>query len=164
MDDDGLRAFFRDHFREDSFGLYDLPGAWDWLERENVKALATLAQQYWLVKYLEASPTESWAWEGLQRLLRTLLDRGEPIPGPLQSWALDVASGRRKPPHRGKGPPRKDDRDQRLYVALRMFVAEHPEVPKERAILVLADAMDMNADTVMSAIRKARRERFLEKG
>ena len=53
-----------------------------------------------LISYSNWAFTKPWAWEGLRRLLDTLLERREPIPEFLQEWANNVASGRRKPPEK----------------------------------------------------------------
>lgn len=46
-----------------------------------------------LIFYILEDGKEIWAKEGLKRLLRELLERGEPIPILLQGWALCEAAG-----------------------------------------------------------------------
>ena len=154
-----LRAFLEN---EDGLSpdLADLPARWDLTpdapdpERPNCSQRLML-----IVIYSNWAITKTWAWEGLQRLLAELIERGEPVPLALRlAWSDPFAAGRRKPPSR-RGRPDKTERDARITHFLR--ASEGPGFPQEDMMRTIADAMGLSYETVRSAVRKMRKTGIL---
>ncbi len=61
--------------------LADLPAWWDLASDAPDPELDGCSQRAFLIVcYSSWAFTETWAWEGLRRLLDTLLERHEPVP------------------------------------------------------------------------------------
>ena len=110
-----------------------------------------------LYSYVNWSHTKPWAWEGLRRLLRTLLERGEPIPEILQEWANAKASEKIEPPGQGRGRKENADRDARIMAILRAFRSKGHSL--EKAKEVIADAINLSPEAVESVIKKVKTAR-----
>ena len=96
-----------------------------------------------------------WAWEGLRRLLETLMERREPIPEILQMWAYALASGSRKPPGQGPGRKANSERNVRILAVFRVLKAHgYTDVA---AMKMIADLLEtkISCEAVRAAIRKA---------
>lgn len=136
-----MNDVLRELLSEDSrFGLSNLPYWWDQFEPEERTGL--------LVFYCTWFTVKPWAWEGLRRLLETLMERREPIPVALQRWATFNAIGRIRPPTR-VGPPNKDDRDLRIFAYFRSLRRRGYGV--EEAYEKIAAAIDQQPQSVRSA-------------
>ena len=152
---DDLREFLLnvdDKFPE----LADLPYWWEQIPADAVDPdLPNYRARDLLVwGYSNWAFSKPWAWEGLRRLLDTLLERREPIPAPLQRWALAVASGRRKPPGTGRGRPDEGERNARIIHAFR--VLQNQGYTQAQAINKIADVVCRDSETVSSVIKKVK--------
>ena len=76
--------------------------AWAWFYGE-AEPNSDWTREKELSEWIDASKTYRHAWEGVKYLLTTLRKSNQPLPVELMSWALDVADGTRKPPHRKRG-------------------------------------------------------------
>ena len=108
-----------------------------------------------LASYVNWSHTKLWAQEGLRQLLSNLLKREEPIPEILQIWAFNVASNTE--PTRRPGRQEKADRNTRIMVALRWL--QGVGYSREKAMYEIADAIDVEYETVRSVVRKVENDR-----
>ena len=143
MDED-LRAFLTNEGGRVA-ELVDLPRQWDRLQSEADRTRV-------LHGVYQLAFTKSWAREGLQRLMKMLLDRGEPIPPILQCWANDYAAGRRRPLRRNQ----KDERD--IRIAFAMHVLRDEGHTYEAAKNEIADALELTDEAVKSVLRKVKRD------
>ena len=108
-----------------------------------------------LASYLNWSHTKQWALEGLRQLLEELLKRREPIPAILQTWALHIAANTEAT--RRPGRQEKADRNARIIGALRLLhKAGHSQ---EDAMVTVAEALDVDYETVRSVVRKIKNDR-----
>ena len=139
--------------------LADLPYWWDNTPPDAMDGqLPNYTQRVILLaSYTNWSHTKSWAWEGLRRLLETLLGRQEPIPDILQVWAYEVASGHLKKPGQGRGRREEAERNARIMASLRILTAQG--FTEKATIEEIADALHCEVETVRSAIRKVRQDR-----
>ena len=105
---DDIAAYVRNEDGNVS-GLADLPTRWD-------SETDDLRRELLLAAYVHGSRRKRSAWDGLHRLLRTLLDRDEPIPDDLRYWACLVAAGLLTPPIKPRNPKfaPQDDRNDRI--------------------------------------------------
>lgn len=76
--------------------------AWSWLYGKAHEG-SDWTREEELSKWIDESQVDWSAWRGVQRLLEVLRKSRKPIPSALESWALEVADGTRKPPPRKKG-------------------------------------------------------------
>jgi hypothetical protein len=153
VDIDKLRAFLTNEDGKVA-ELADLPVWWDRIPADAMAPdLPTYPERIVLIaSYMNWSHTRPWAWAGLQRLLRVLRERREPIPELLTDWALNVASSTPWP-RRGRGRPREDERDGRVLYALSLL--RRDGLTKEKAIEKIACALpDVDYDGVRSIVRK----------
>ena len=151
MDDD-RRAFL---LNEDgkSHRLADLPRKWDRPGRTAPDVYRVLLVWH----YNRIADTKPWAWEGLCNLLNHLRDNEEEIPDHLLSWALDFACGRRTPP---KLVGRKPDDDRNARILRTLEDLQRDRVTRAEAIRQIAELMNLSPEAVISAVRKAQRERL----
>ena len=108
-----------------------------------------------LASYVNWSHTKQWAQEGLRQLLAELLKRGEPIPDILQTWAFHVAANTE--PTRRPGRQEKADRNARIMAVLRWL--RGIGYSREKAMSYIADAINVDYETVRSAVRKVENDR-----
>ena len=108
-----------------------------------------------LASYMNWSHTKHWAQEGLRQLLSELLKRREPIPEILQTWAFHVAANTE--PTRRPGRQEKSDRNARIMAVLRWL--QGMGCSREKAMHDIADAIDVDYETVRSAVRKVETDR-----
>ena len=145
--------------------LADLPAWWDATDPDahapefpNHRARDVLIWSYGNFAF-----TKRWAWDGLNRLLVTLEERGEPIPDSLKGWACTVVSRRFRgtlqiPRKQGSGPfASQDDRDFRILRVYR--VLREQGWTHEKAIVEIALAREQPEDTIGSIIKKMNRFR-----
>ena len=68
--------------------LADLPSLWRETPTEgfDLNRPGDLTRLEWLAGYIYLADTEPWARDGLRRLLRELLENGEPVPALLGVW------------------------------------------------------------------------------
>ena len=150
---DELRAYL---LNEREFpDLADLPIRWDGipadahLPHSNRRKRDDLVEGYYIW-----SQSKPWAWEGLQRLKETLLERQEPMPWILEHWAHEADSGQRKCPSRVGRPP-EDARDIRIWGVHDALLEEG--LARTQAIEDIANTIHKSPETVRSALRKATR-------
>ena len=138
--------------------LADLPLWWDAIppDTRDPNHSNYLMRDIMIFSYMNWSFTKPWAWEGLKRLLNTLLERGEPIPEPLQKWANCFASGKRIPPNK-RGRKENSERDARIMAAYRAFRAN--EYSSEKAMEIIADAIHLSPEAVKSVFQKVKKDR-----
>ena len=144
MDED-LRAFLTNEggqFAE----LADLPRLWDRLQSEADKARV-------LAGAIDLSFAYWWAFDGLQRLMGLLVDRGRPIPPRLQLWANHYAAGKLRCPRRNQ----KDERDLRIAFA-ELVLRDDEGYTHEAAKNEIADALELTDEAVKSVLRKVKRD------
>ena len=153
---DDLREFL---FNEDGMSpeLADLPYWWEQIPPDQrATDMPKHRERDVLIScYSNWAFTKPWAWEGLRRLLETLMERREPIPEALQCWANAAASGQRKPPGTGRGRPQEGERNARIMHAFRVLQSPMG-CTQEQAIDLIADAVYLSPDGVRSVIRKVR--------
>ena len=139
--------------------LADLPHWWDRIPPDAMDGdLPDYTQRTMLlVAYSNWAFTKPWAWEGLRRLLETLRERRELIPDILESWAYDVAAGRRRIPGQGRGRKENAERNARIIHSLRVLATQG--FTREAAMDEIAEALSCDVETVRSAIRKVRSDR-----
>lgn len=150
---DRLRTFLKnggENFHE----LADLPFWWDYFPPDAMSPdmPSYTKRTMLLVSYSNWAFTKPWAWEGLRRLLRVLLERREPIPGILQEWAYAYAVGTRKRPGQRRGRKENSERNARVMHALRIL--RDAGFSRDAAIREIAAALNVSFETVRSAIRK----------
>ena len=107
-----------------------------------------------LESYSSFSLTKRWAWDGLDRLHKVLMARGEQIPELLQAHVNEAYSGQRKPPNKPRNPryAPQDSRDFRIMQVLGALCRFWPEKAAKNAIMIILDHMD--DDTIRSIFRK----------
>ena len=159
VDHGRIRAFVEDE--GDKFiELADLPFWWETIPDDALDSRLPnyTARHMLLVSYSNWSFTKRWAWDGMERLLKTLLERREPIPQELQYWAYGVALGTRPRPRKTKNA----ERNARMT---HVVSALHEELvlSKEDAIGEIAVALSMAEGTVRSAVDLVRDTRPFEK-
>ena len=155
---DDLRAFL---LNEDGRypGLADLPYWWDQIPADAISEnLPNYSERdILLASYSNWAFTKPWAEEGLRRLLKTLLDRREPLPDLLQWWAFARASGKRTQPGTGRGRPEEGERKARIMQAFR--VLRNRGFTQEKAIKRIAGALYQSEETIRSTIRRVKQDR-----
>lgn len=104
-----------------------------------------------LMSWINWSHTRPWAWNALQRRLRWLDENEQPIPRPLQLWAIGVASGRCKPPRRN----RNDDRDFRIVAAVRVLTRDFGS--QRAACREVAEAVSLSFEAVQDIVRNQKK-------
>ena len=104
----------------------------------------------WLAMYIDLADTKPWAREGLRGLLRELLEKGEPVPGMLISWAVHQFAWGEPAPRRGR--PEDSERNVRVLVVFMWLQIEGYH--RDEAMGVIADQMVCDPETVRSIIRK----------
>ena len=139
--DEELRAFVRGELEGLSDDVADLQ-----------LRLTESIDKITLMSWINWSHTRPWAWNALQRRLRWLDENDQPIPRPLQMWAIGVASGRCKPPRHN----RNDDRDFRIVAAVRVLMREGHS--QRAACREVEDAVPLTFEAVQSVVRKHERE------
>lgn len=140
--------------------MSDLPFWWDQTNPgESDPDLPNYTRrQTLLFSYSNWSFTKRWAWDGLQSLLKALLDRREPIPETLQWWAYGVALGTRLRPRKAKNA----ERNARMMHVVRSLRFELG-LSKEEAISEIAEAVSLPEGTVRSAVDAVRDVRPFQK-
>ena len=150
MLDDALRAYL--HGRDpQNPPFWDLVARWD-LAREAPNPAQS--RGLLLIWWCAASKSERWAWDGLRKLLRTLLERPERTPQSLKVWALDVASGRLPRPPTPVGRPAEDERNVRIYYTFQFLQLQG--VSRKRALEKIGKEMHRSPKTIDSAQQRAR--------
>ena len=66
--------------------------------------------------WLRASCEDVWTFRELRALLGCMLDEGRPVPATLQTWANEVAAGRRFEPEKVRGPKPDIRRDYEMLI------------------------------------------------
>ena len=117
----GIRALV-DNDDEGEPELEDLPARWDALDpdvRDPVLPIYSLRHTL-VVAYHNFAFTRWWAWDGLDRLHKVLMERGEVIPEMLQLHVNFAYADLRKPPRKPRNPRYKpqDARDMRIHARL----------------------------------------------
>lgn len=100
------------------------------------------------------SSKRRWAWDGLNRLLADLMDRGEPIPKLLDDWVRAAHTGRSEEPPKLRNPdfaPR-DDRSLRIWRAYRWF--RDGGWSKRGAYVEIGAALDEPPETIRTVCRR----------
>ena len=148
-------------FIENTDGSYpdlsDLPAMWDVAEpgERHPKYPDYASGTILLASYLNFSHTKRWAWDGLDRLHKVLMERREPIPELLQMHVNLTYAGLRKAPNKKRNPDYgpKDGRDLRIMRVYRTLLAHRWSEKEAKDQLMLAlDHLD--AETVRSVFRK----------
>lgn len=112
-----------------------------------------------LASYLNFSHTKRWAWDGLERLFRVLVERGEPIPDILQEHVNRVHLELVKPPRKPRNPryAPQDARDFRL-VRVRNVLCGMGFTKRDAENAIMDALVDhVHEDTLRNAFRKMRR-------
>ena len=160
-DREDVRAFI-----ENTDGSYpdlsDLPAFWGAVGPDAPATVRTggifpgvTQREIMLLRYLVYARVKRWAWDGLDRLHKVLMERGEPIPEPLQNHVNEAHHGLLKQPSNPNRNPRyapQDDRDFRIMHVVRALCGQGRT--REQAIAEVADAMGKKGDTVESAVKK----------
>ena len=117
--------------------LDDLPDVWDRIDpKERDTNLPNYTRRDILLSsYSNWSFSKRWAWDGLQRLLKVLMDRREPIPETLQRWAFGVAAGSWPRPRKAQN----EERDSRMADLVRIM--RDNGWTREAAIAEIAEAL-----------------------
>ena len=106
---------------------------------------------------LNWSHTETWAWDGMQKLLAELERRREPIPEPLRMWANAVATGILPRPGSGPGRKRETERNN-LIVVVHQYLRKWG-CSWEQATQEISDRTYLSFDAVKKAMRTHKRNR-----
>ena len=114
-----------------------------------------MEQELWLASWANWSFTKRWAWDALQRLLRDLREKREPVPPLLSEWAQGVALGDRKHPRLRRGRPSDEDRDMRINVVVRVL-ANHHGRSHEAACKEVGEVVSLSTEAVKSICRRVR--------
>ena len=122
----------------------DLPSLWD-------RGDGSLRGVY-LHFYLAISCSKRWAWDGLDRLLRELQKRPEPVPVELMQWGSEAYTGLRKPPGKARGWG--DKTDERRRTGRVFWLLRDQGLTREKAFGRIADSLDVSDETIRSRIRK----------
>ena len=130
----------------------DLPSLWRYARPESCRLNRTgIPNRMDLLRaYIEQSETESWAREGLRRLLNKFRENGQDVPEILKEWAIDQFV--RGDPRSKPGRPKKSERDRKIMMGYMMLRAEG--YSSEAAIGHIAYLMDRKEETVQSIVRK----------
>ena len=149
-------------------GLSDLPKLWDAIGPDTPAKVmdgrafhGVTERELTLLRYLVYARTKRWAWDGLDRLHKVLMERGDKIPEVLQNHINDAYHELlKRPPNPRRSPvfSPKDDRDFRIMVVIR-YLRERRT--REQAIADVAEAMRVKEGRVASVVRKM--ERFWRK-
>ena len=139
--------------------LADLPSLWRETPTEgfDLNRPGDLTRLEWLAGYIYLADTEPWARDGLCRLLRELLENGEPVPALLGVWALLQYAQGDPAPKRGR--PEDSERDFRVLAVYTLL--RFNEYSREDAMGLIADRMFYAPETVRSIIRKDKYKRHL---
>ena len=141
--------------------LSDLPAWWDAIGPDgpakdgNGNAFDGVTQrQVMLLRYLVYARTKRWAWDGLDRLHKVLMERGDKIPEPLQKHINEAYHGLLKRPVNPRRNPRFAPKDERDFRIMRVIADLRRSRTKEQAIADAADAIGERYDTVNSVVKK----------
>ena len=139
--------------------LSDLPAMWDAIEPDKrmPEYPGYSLRTFLLARNLNFSHTKRWAWDGLDRLHRVLMERREPIPEILQEHVNLAYAGLRTAPNKPRNPnyAPKDGRDMRIMRAYRVLLESGwPEQEAKDQVMLALDYLD--AETVRSIFRKMR--------
>ena len=141
--------------------LADLPAHWDQIPPDEMAPdFQGLTEREVIVAcYSNWAFSKRWAWDGLDRLLRTLESRGQPIPDTLKVWAVGVVTGSRTPPPKPRNPryAPQDERNHRIMRLVRSMRTHGWS--REKAIGEIADVLSKSTETIISAVRKVERDR-----
>ena len=86
-----------------------------------------------LSEWIKASQTHPRAWEGVTRLLQELRKRDQPLPGQLLIWAVDVATGTRRPPIRSRGRDGEALKFRNIMIVMAVEALRHGSLPATSA-------------------------------
>ena len=143
--------------------LSDLPKFWDAIGPDAPAKVVdgstfpgVTERELALLRYLVYARTNNkrWAWDGLDRLHKVLMERGDKIPEPLQNHINEAYHGlRKRPPNPERSPEYspKDDRDFRIMLAIRYLRKRRT---REQAIADVAEAMRVKEGKIESVVRK----------
>ena len=107
-----------------------------------------------LSEWIAATKTHWHAWEGVRRLLKTLRENNRPIPVALLVWALDVATGTRRPPtqKRGRNGRRNVFRNRSIVTAIAALrglgIPATSNTPGRSACHMVADRMNLSYEAI----------------
>ena len=152
---DAIRAFVENG--DGAFpDLSDLAAFWDGVGPDERSPLAPMysVRETVLASYVNFSHTKRWAWDGLDRLHKVLMERGEPIPESLQEHVNLTYAGLRTAPNKPRNP-RYAPQDARDFRLKRVYnILRERQRSREDAIFDIAEATGMPAGTVDSVIDK----------
>lgn len=108
-----------------------------------------------LASYLNYSHTKRWAWDGLDRLFKVLMERREPIPELLQMHVNRAYAGR-KPPNKARNPryAPQDARDMRIMRVYKLLRGGGMTDTDAKAAIMDALVDYMNEDAVRKVFPK----------
>ena len=131
--------------------LADLPSLWRNAPPESSDSnhLGLPDRLTLLAMFIDIADTKPWAREGLRRLLRELLAKGEPVPGMLISWAVHQFAWGEPAPRRGR--PEDSDRNFRVLAVFEVLRAE--QYTREAAMALIAEHLVCEPETIRSIIR-----------
>ena len=129
--------------------LDDLPKWWDGINSNLRDGL--------VASYYNFAFTKRWAWDGLDRLHKVLMERREysSIPERLQFHVNLAYAGLRRPPNKPRNPryAPKDDRDFRIMRVYNVLLEDG--VSEKRVKEEIMTALDhIDDDTIRSVFRK----------
>ena len=160
---DDIRAFINN---EDSSypDLSDLSAFWDAIGPDSPakvrdgRIFPRVTQRgLMLAQYLVYARTKRWAWDGLDRLHKVLMQRGDEIPDVLQKHINEAYHGlltRPLNPNRSPEFSPQDDRDFRIMLVIRDLRERRT---REQAIADVAEATRAKEGKVESVVRKMER-------
>ena len=134
-----------------AFGVYQwaqkvpLVDQWPQVRGQRQFRLAYLA--YWV----EKSESDPWTFHQLQELLGSMIDAGERVPAALQSWANEVASGRRREPRR-TGP--KGDRTKDCWIAAGVHILSKCGMSQREVKRQMGRVLSKSEEAIESARRR----------
>ena len=110
-------------------------------------------QEFWIASWMNWSFTKRWAWNALQRLLRELREKRQPVPPLLTAWAHEVAIGDRAHPQLRRGRPSDDDRDMRINLVVRVL-ERHQGRSHAAACKEVGEVVAMSTAAIKSICRR----------
>ncbi len=115
------------------------------------------ARQALLRTYIRFSRTKPWARKELHGLLRKLLNNREPIPAPLQEWALYQYA--KQAPKSSRGRPEEVDIHLRICTVFVLMLQEN--YSRKAAFELIARHMNYEVDSVRTIVNRWKSERGL---
>ena len=111
-----------------------------------------------LSEWIKASQTHPRAWEGVTRLLQELRKRDQPLPGQLLIWAVDVATGTRRPPIRSRGRDGEALKFRNIMIVMAVEALRHGSLPAtsatgESACNLVAEKLGLSFEAVRTIWR-----------